>query len=491
MKPNFGKFAICSLFSALFAQCANAATYYSGMNQAPQNRYSPTGASPMSQNQMANPWGNQFRTNQQQQWQRPGMQNQQQQQARGSTTQQQRPANNQSHKGFYASAGISHEFAMWQFEMKNAGSALHYDNIAWNVFDVNAGYGFDVGGFGLQAEVGVKIGMQSGESTMVDDDISKGGYATDYYYDPATDQILGYFVGRALSVGKSSGGSMFGYNIGLGLTDKLQFGNMRITPSVGWRSLSYSLKTNKNNGMAIEVLEYGDNCGIVQGSDETQCIPAIIFFDNSGNTHVVAQIEANKLFGVPPGAVYYDTGGTYFYDQPGTSHKYDVDWSGPYLAVDLDYKINDNNAVNGRIELGLPSYSAIGDQPYRWDWKHPKSVEDKAGIGSATHLGLGANWLTAVTNSVSLTLGFTYDYYSVSGADAKTFLSGDYWVGEYNRVLNLPGVDFANIDDPRVQYLLQIERLEEACPGWVCSEKGEIDSFYASIGIRMGISAKF
>ena len=36
-----------------------------------------------------------------------------------------------------------------------------------------------------------------------------------------------------------------------------------------------------------------------------------------------------------------------------------------------------------------------------------------------------------------------------------------------------------------------IVALKDECPGWVCTSNGEIESFYKSMGIRVGINAKF
>ena len=60
--------------------------------------------------------------------------------------------------------------------MNQSGSILSYDNIAWNVLDISAGYAFDVGSTTLQVDAGFKYGMQWGENTMYDDDITNGGY---------------------------------------------------------------------------------------------------------------------------------------------------------------------------------------------------------------------------------------------------------------------------------------------------------------------------
>ena len=50
-------------------------------------------------------------------------------------------------------------------------------------------------------------------------------------------------------------------------------------------------------------------------------------------------------------------------------------------------------------------------------------------------MGLGANWTTALTDSVALSVGVTYDYYTVSGADAKTYLNSTYYTDIYDALL--------------------------------------------------------
>lgn len=160
------------------------------------------------------------------------------------------------------------------------------------------------------------------------------------------------------------------------------------------------------------------------------------------------------------------------------------------------YDINQDNYVNAYVELGFPSYTATGDQPYRFDWAHPKSVEDKADMGGAMHLGLGANWSTMISDNVGLTVGVTYDYYSVSDADASTYLNESYYTGMYNSLLSdwiAAGGDEASMLDPTTgnATAIAIKQLEEECPGWVCTSAGEIESFYKSLGVRVGLNAKF
>ncbi|MCL2331671.1 MAG: hypothetical protein FWC61_03965 [Proteobacteria bacterium] len=495
------KYLICLLPAAcclLPVPAFSAGTYYTGGGyQSPQVRYSNTGASPTAYNPGAytyNPYG---------QYQRPttaqvpyaavGGQNN----YSGNAASAPRPSAKGPNQttGFYLGGGITHEFANWEFSLKTAGSKLGFDNLAWNVLDLNGGYAFGNAAFGLKIDAGFKYGMQSGESRMVDDDITAGGYLITTYVDSTTGATIGNVYGHALSVGTSSGGNMLGFNAGLGLTDKLAIGKIKLTPSVGYRMLSYTLTVNQNYGMSLDT----GYCITVPGSDEVQCDPFVVIQNPGGTPQVIWGPPYSTTGGI------VDTGGTYYYQQPGTSHKYDVSWSGPYLAMDAEYPINENNAMSGRVELGLPSYTSAGDQPYRPDWKHPKSVEDSASLGSAYHLGLAALWSTALTNSVSLQMGLTYDYYTVSGANAKTFLNGKSfglnsingagWPNGtlYDQILN----DIANGNymgytaAQAAEIATSIQDLKASCPGWVCATNSEVNSIYSSMGIRLGIMGKF
>ena len=241
-------------------------------------------------------------------------------------------------------------------------------------------------------------------------------------------------------------------------------------------------------------------------------------FKNDNGNSVIWRDDIEVPVQIPDGSTHVDTAGTYYYEQPGTSHSYETTWMGPYIALDMDYDINQNNAVNARVELGLPGYESVGDQPYRFDWQHPKSVEDSTGMFGAFHFGAGANWTTALTDSVALSIGVTYDYYTVSGADAKTYLNMNYYDDLYNTRLaeyektypdggNYGGHDYtaeeimlgiAAAENPDLSGVpkgdgtaMNVEYLREACPGGVCETQDEIESFYKSLGIRVGINARF
>lgn len=393
--------------------------------------------------------------------------------------------------GFWVDAGITHEMGQWQMEMNQSGSILSYDNVGWNVLDVTGGYSFNVGNTTMQVDAGLKYGMQWGESVMYDDDITNGGYLVTTWINAEDSSEIGDQIGHALSIGSSQGGNMLGFNIGFGLTDVFKWGNVSITPSVGYRYLKYKLETENNYGLSVDTTA----CFRVEGTDEIQCDPAIVVNLGDGKQQIIWRDSIDGSMDIPSNATSINTGSTYYYQQPGVSHSYETTWAGPYVALDMDYVINQYNAVNGRIELGFPGYSSVGDQPYRFDWAHPKSVEDEAGMFGAIHFGAGANWTTSITDSVALSIGLTYDYYSVSGADAKTYLNSGFYTDWYNMILNSDkwNGDESAMLDPETgdATAINIKNLESECPGWVCSIDSEIESFYKSIGIRVGVNAKF
>ena len=164
----------------------------------------------------------------------------------------------------------------------------------------------------------------------------------------------------------------------------------------------------------------------------------------------------------------------------------------------MEYAINSTNNVTAGIELGLPMYDSKGNQPYRVDWAHPTSVEDKGGFGDAYHLGLNANWSTAITDSVMFSLGVTYDYYNARKVDATTFINQSYY---NNIVTNLENAidyleDHGGSAIAIAAYQASLADAQEVVAkynnlGWKIESKDEIKSIYSSMGIRMGINVKF
>ena len=410
-------------------------------------------------------------------------------------------------KGFHLGATLSHEFADWDFEMKNAGSKLSYDGLSWNVLGLDGAYYFDTS-TPVQINFGAKYGTQFGDTSMIDDDISTGGYGQQEYTE-------GVVTGYAMSVGTAKDGNQMGFNAGFGLTDFFAVGRMKITPSVGYRYFRHKLVTKDNSGLTTDVFVGNSshpyvNCISVGG--EVQCDPFVLFefFDASGvskgtavagrTEDVVGSLSDISFAGVPDGTitVAVNLGDSYYYRQRGTSHEYETSWYGPYLALDMEYAINANNNFTAGIEFGLPMYDSKGNQPYRVDWAHPTSVEDKGGFGDAYHLGLNAAWSTAITNNVMFSLGLTYDYYNASKADATTYISQSY----YNKIvtdledaiayLTNTGASAATI----AAYQESLANAQDLVnfyngQGWKIESQNEIKSIYSSMGIRLGLNIKF
>ncbi|MCQ2574864.1 MAG: hypothetical protein MJ156_02035 [Alphaproteobacteria bacterium] len=369
-------------------------------------------------------------------------------------------------KRFSFDLGFNHEFANWKFDMNEAGSILHYDNLRWNVLDAKFAYNFTNS---LRLNVGGRYGWQFGETSMIDDDITNGGMwdlePGDISYDFGDGVQAAGTVSHALSRGTSKDGTQFGFNADLGYS----FGNkLKITPAVGYRYFKYKLSTEKNYGVLLDTVanENGDSVGVVDGTQ-------------------VLYPSAEMLVGNQLGVDLYSV----YYEQADKTHEYNVLWHGPYVAMDVDYLINNNNSVNLRAELGLPLYKSEADQPYRTDLAHSKSFEDNGDFGKAIHFGLGANWLTALTDSLSLSVGLTYDYYKVNDATAKTYLNENRY-NELLRAYNTEGYTEEQmlLDNPEA-YSLALSY--EACNGWTCEVKNEINSIYKSMGIRVGLEAKF
>ena len=505
-----------SVFALMPAIAGAAGTYYNGnMYQNPQNRYGANAGG------FYNNYGNSARGYGQSYGYGQNMNNTMGVRKTTTTTttttrKKAAKANTAAKSGFQLDVGLSHEFADWDFEMKKSGSKLHYDGLRWNVIDGEAAFYFG-GSMSMQVKAGAKYGMQYDEIAMVDDDIS-----SEKMWDSMVLNVGGTNEGAvngtpALSVGTGTNGTQMGFNAEFGLTDLFKIGNLKVTPSIGYRYLKYKVETKKNYGLTVDVLNSETNfvnCIEVQGG-EIQCSPYVGFADANGYVlnsglgsngeyiyfsdsfagfkSVPVYNESSQIVGYKnvifnnTAAARLDLGETYYYEQSGTSHSYETTWMGPYLALNMEYTINDNNLVNLDVEFGLPMYDSKGNQPYRFDWAHPTSVEDKGDFGDAYHLGLNGNWSTKLSDSIALVLGFTYDYYHVSGATAKTYLNATYWQGELDDFQTL--YNNGDLTAAGEEYLEELKDLKAS--GWKIESKSEIESIYKSMGIRLGLNVQF
>jgi hypothetical protein len=493
----------CSLVALVVAGAGAAGTYYTGNYRSPQQNYAKTSYAGRQQQQTSyaqdttytrsrtvTPNSNAYISAPYQDYTRVVGTGERQ-----VTTQTKIVDNkNKAEKGFFFNLGLAHEFANWNFEMKSAGSKLHYDDIRWNVIEADMKYVFGGDKTPLMIQAGAKYGMQFGDSNMIDDDITNGGYlVTEWYKDSdgngTADEYIGQQIGHSLSIGSSSSGDMLGLYAGFGLPDTFRIGIARVTPSIGFRYLKYKLETKDDYGLTVDT----GYCTNVNGGDEVQCDPIVIIAYNGTQQVLWNPADENQdgFWDIASGANGVSTAGTYMFHLPSISHSYETTWMGPYLALDLDYDVNIYNKFNARFELGLPLYTSIGDQPYRIDWQHPKSVEDKGSFGDAWHIGLGANYMTALTESVFLSLGFTFDYYTLSGGEANTYLNSGYYMNIYNSLLQ-QYTEAGKLDQfENDETIKNIKQIQAECPGWVCKVDNEIESIYKSMGIHVGVQAKF
>lgn len=469
-----------------------AGTYYNGnLYQNPQGRYGASAAPTNNAGGFYNNYGAGRGYGQ-------NMQNMQAIGVRKTTVQTTKKSsstktNSTSKQGLSLGVDLAHEFASWDFEMATAGSKLHYDSLRWNVIGGELAYYFG-GSTPMQVKVGGKYGMQFDEAPMVDDDIS-----SEYMWEWDGDNLVGV---PALSVGTSKDGVQYGFNASFGLTDLFNAGGVKITPSVGYRYFKYQLETKNNYGLMVQVIHNSDtlvNCVDV-GNGEIQCSPFVAFVDSNKDI-----VGFGSLYQTSPGVFltdntgsfvvgnasypYLNLGSTYYYEQPGTSHKYETEWAGPYIALDMEYEINNDNVVTAGVEFGLPIYDSKGDQPYRVDWAHPTSVEDKGDFGDAYHLGLNAMWSTSISDSMMLSLGMTYDYYHVKDATATTYLNAAYHQIELDYYQALYDDNVDNLTEEGINYLNSLKALKAA--GWKMESPNEIESVYKSMGIRLGLNVKF
>ena len=406
-------------------------------------------------------------------------------------------SNSARKQGFKLGVDLNHEFADWDVQMNTAGSNLHYDNLRWNVLSGEAAYYFG-DSLPMQIKVGGRYGLQFGDSSMVDDDITAGNMwgIKEMTVDGNIEQVL---IGTpALSVGTSKGGKQYGFNAAFGFTDLFNMGRVKMTPSIGYRYFKHILETKNNYGLMVQVLHSNSfvNCVEVQNG-EIQCSPYIGFANGDGDILSFAGLtevrdsDGNFLGYIVennPGADLLDVGETYYYEQSGTSHKYETVWAGPYIALDMEYVINDNNVVNAGLEFGLPTYDSKGDQPYRFDWEHPTSVEDKGDFGDAYHFGFNAMWSTSISESMMLSLGMTYDYYHVGDATATTYFNKTY----NQTLLTVYETNYNNgvtLTDNEYETMLYLQELKSN--GWKLKSDKEIESVYKSMGIRLGLAARF
>jgi len=111
---------------------------------------------------------------------------------------------------------------------------------------------------------------------------------------------------------------------------------------------------------------------------------------------------------------------------PGLDSKYETQWKGPWIGLDLHFKAKEIETWSQRfetyfsIEYHWADFDAEADWNLRSDFEHPKSFEHTAD-GNGWVLGVGFNYVF----NPHLLLNFNYDYqnWSTDNGTDKVFFS--------------------------------------------------------------------
>ena len=82
----------------------------------------------------------------------------------------------------------------------------------------------------------------------------------------------------------------------------------------------------------------------------------------------------------------------------------------------------------------------------------------------------------------------------MSDADATTYLNGAYWQEVYDMILEswiASGATEADMLDPETGEGVAIYINQVRANGWKDTVDSEIESFYKSLGVRVGFNARF
>ncbi|MDR0449560.1 MAG: hypothetical protein LBG89_03855 [Rickettsiales bacterium] len=402
-------------------------------------------------------------------------QNQQASRFGGQQAQQQQQNNNGGQifgNGFTLTAHAGYDNSDFGFSMNETQSEINFNNMTWMKFGGTAGYEFAVGGVKLEVKGGFEIGSQGESGSITDDDMSQGGVFVGYagfnqtpsaptisLYSPAVNGNQPVYFGVSqliFGVGEQGQGTSLGAFASIGMGDGFQIGeSVKIKPSVGYRHEQFKAIGQNMMTMAVQALIVDDReIGLLKDV-ATNCNGCQIVLTIDGETYFFGGwVEGFDDYGEP----FFLTLSEAAYLE-GVTHEYNVSWSGPFLATDIEMKTAQNSGFNLRLELGFPGYTAEADQPYRADWAHPTSIKDSAPIFSGLHYGLNLKYTAGLTDNIAVNLGWNWDYYKVDGADAETFYApGSFGYQEFGKSSKLAK---------------------------------EVNARYRTSGVRAGLTAKF
>ncbi|MDR2098570.1 MAG: hypothetical protein LBO78_00910 [Rickettsiales bacterium] len=132
----------------------------------------------------------------------------------------------------------------------------------------------------------------------------------------------------------------------------------------------------------------------------------------------------------------------------GTTHIYPVDWTGPFVAANLERAISPKETFNIYAELFFPTYRAEGTWPGRDELQQYPSFVDEG--GSSIGLQLDMTYKYKIYPNVDLSIGGSFEYYRVQDADTTTyyvdydpeFSSGEIKMGRWRNLSLLLGLSF-------------------------------------------------
>ena len=104
--------------------------------------------------------------------------------------------------------------------------------------------------------------------------------------------------------------------------------------------------------------------------------------------------------------------------QDGTTHMYHVNWTGPFVGLELERKMSDKEELRLYGEYFYPYYKVWGNWPNRDDWAHDPSFWDKGGKGMGFLFNLDYKY--QIKSYLQLILGIEYEY--IENKDADTLL---------------------------------------------------------------------
>ncbi len=112
-------------------------------------------------------------------------------------------------------------------------------------------------------------------------------------------------------------------------------------------------------------------------------------------------------------------GASTIHTREGITHMYFVDWSGPFIAVNLKKQISDKENLSVYAEVFKPFYKVKGDWPQRTDWAHNPSFIDSGGNGYGLLFDLKYNY--KFKNNMCFVAGLNYEYLQNRDADTLLF----------------------------------------------------------------------